>query len=255
MEPATYLYTAAKHNTVQHITSVRLDTRMILGPTAKLPLNLKHVYIIFTLTNCPANITHNEKTVNTFWTKMSVLAITFKCGGIHITAQLLPLLRSPLHISAALSRSLHLCLASKAALFRAPARETKSAGHAYQLCQPTNAGPDKPAEIRIKGGQTEQQTVQSERSKLLDPSRRIRRSNTSKKKKQRRTARPQCLMDRGTTIVQLSSQQQLLARHSRLPSTSPPAGLHTAQCTAHSDHRQQQTTRSKTRPMHRTHDY
>jgi len=42
--------------------------------------------------------------------------------------------RALLHITAVLSRSLYLCLASKAALFRAPASGTNSASHTYRLC-------------------------------------------------------------------------------------------------------------------------
>jgi len=57
---------SSEHATVWHITSVPLDTPMILGPTAKLPSNSKHVYIIFTLTYCTANIIHIMKTVNIF---------------------------------------------------------------------------------------------------------------------------------------------------------------------------------------------
>jgi len=62
------------------------------------------------------------------------------------------------HQSSTLSRTRYLCLASKRP-FGAPASETKSAGHAYQICQPTNDGPDRPAEIRIKGDQSEPQII------------------------------------------------------------------------------------------------
>jgi hypothetical protein len=43
--------------------------------------------------------------------------------------------------------------------FKAPARQTKSAGHAYQLCQPTNGITDRTAQTRIKGGLSEPKII------------------------------------------------------------------------------------------------
>jgi hypothetical protein len=45
----------------------------------------------------------------------------------------------------------------RAGLFGAPASETKSAGHAYQLCKPTNDRTDRTGETRIKCGLSEPQ--------------------------------------------------------------------------------------------------
>jgi hypothetical protein len=69
----------------------------------------------------------------------------------HPHTALLPLLRSPLHILTAFSRQQN-------GPFVATTSETKSAGHAYQLCQPSNGRTDRTEEIRIKGGLSELQS-------------------------------------------------------------------------------------------------
>jgi len=80
--------------------------------------------------------------------------------------------------------------------FPAPARETKAAGHAYQLCQPANGRTDRTEETRIKGGLSEPHH-QSEGVLCQTHIKKQQPSNTSAMK-QRQTARPRCLVDHGT---------------------------------------------------------
>ena len=135
-------------------------------------------------------------------------------------------LRSILHFpsyqrSLAPSISISGHCASKMAPFRATSMATHSASHAYQFCQPTNDGPDKPAEIRIKGGHSEQQASVG-RSKLSD----THQEETAIRyiKKEKTTLDCPATMPRGPghTTAKQSRQQQLSARHSRLPHASPP---------------------------------
>jgi hypothetical protein len=60
------------------------------------------------------------------------------------TAQLLPLLRSPHHIRSAFSLAPAISVLPAKRPFRGSSkRETKSAGHTYQICEPTNGRTDR----------------------------------------------------------------------------------------------------------------
>jgi hypothetical protein len=87
--------------------------------------------------------------------------ITHKCGDIHILHNVLlcSVLRTSEQrfLSHPLSRS-H----QQNGPFLAPASETKSAGHAYQLCQPANGRTDRTEETRIKRGLSEPQGSRKE---------------------------------------------------------------------------------------------
>jgi hypothetical protein len=80
------------------------------------------------------------------------------CRGVmwgHPHTALLPLLCSPLHIRAALSLAPAISVSPANGPFGAPASETKSAVHAYPLCQPANGRTDRTEETRINGGLSE----------------------------------------------------------------------------------------------------
>ena len=79
------------------------------------------------------------------------------CGDIHILHNFLlcSVLRSTSE-QRSLSHPLSLSHQQNGP-FVAPANETKSAGHAYQLCQPANGRTDRTEETRIKGGLSEPQ--------------------------------------------------------------------------------------------------
>jgi len=115
------------------------------------------------------------------------------------TTQLLPLLRSSLHIRAALSLAPAISVSPANGPFGAPASKTNSAGHAYQLCQPTNNRTDWMAETRIKGGLSEPQN-KSEGVLCQTQIKKKQPSNTSARKR-RQTTRPRCLVDRGTPLL------------------------------------------------------
>jgi hypothetical protein len=125
----------------------------------------------------------------------------------HPHTALLPLLRSPLHIITAFSRQQNGPTAS----------ETKSAGHAYQLCQPSIGRTDRTEEIRIKGGLSELPSSVG-RSNLSD----IKKKQSSKTpaRRQRQTARPRGLVDRGKPLL------------SRVAAASDPASTPAAQLSA-----------------------
>ena len=106
------------------------------------------------------------------------------CVPHHSSALLLPL---------SLSTSAH--CTSTALHFRSASMATHPASHAYQLCQPTNDGPDKPAEIRIKGGHSDQQD-HSEGVNCLIHFKKDLPLRYTKKGEMTPTARPRCLVDR-----------------------------------------------------------
>jgi hypothetical protein len=116
-----------------------------------------------------------------------------------------------------LSLSIPTHCASKTVLFRSVSMAIHPASHAYQLRQPTNNGPDKPAEIRIKGGHADQQ----DHLEGANCPRHFKKDSPlryTKKGEMTPTARPRCLMDRARHC----SVEQAAAAigSSRLPATN-----------------------------------
>ena len=99
--------------------------------------------------------------------------------------------------------------------FVAPASETKSAGHAYQLCKPANGRTDRTEETRIKGGLSEPQ-IQSEGVLCQTHQDKAASQYISKET----TPDHPDTMPRGprhTTAQPSRQQQQLSARHQHQP--------------------------------------